>query len=172
MKPNLYEAAQEYLSWGFSVIPCKLDKKPLIAWQEFQKRKPTQEEIKDWFTTSQPLMLAIVTGSISGIVVVDIDEPQGHDELQKYIPDSLLMPTCQTPSGGQHLYFGCPSPAPGNNARIIPGCDFRGEGGYVIAPPSMNGTGKAYAWMPGLSFAEVPPPPLPESYINKINNSL
>lgn len=169
---TLLDSALEYLKKGLSVIPCKADKKPFIKWEEFQKRRPTADQVRAWWLQHPNAMIGIVTGSISGVVVIDIDLPQGHEEIQKYLPDSLLMPTAQTPRGGQHLYFQCPSRAPGNNSRIVPGCDFRGEGGYVIAPPSANGTGKAYTWMPGLSLANVPPPVLPESYLNKINNSL
>ena len=88
-------------------------------------------------------------------------------------PTSLirsLTPTCQTPKGGQHLYFKAPEKCPSNNARLVPGCDFRGEGGYVVAPPSKNGTGKAYAWMEGLSIDDVEPADLPEPYIVFINS--
>lgn len=168
---GLLDSALEYLRKGISVIPCKPDKKPFIKWEEFQTRKPTQEEITDWWTHNPKAMIGIVTGSVSGVSVVDIDEPQGHKAIQKYIPDSLLMPTARTPRGGQHLYFETPTPPLGNNARTIPGCDFRGEGGYVIAPPSKNAKG-AYLWEPGLSIFEVEPPPLPSAYINKILNSI
>ncbi len=169
-KNILVDAALGYLGRGFSVIPVKPDKKPFLKWEEYQKRRPTSEEVGEWWAKWPSAMIGIVTGAISGVSVIDVDESQGHEELQKCIPDSLLMPTVKTPRGGQHLYFKTPSLSIGNNARIIPGCDFRGEGGYVVAPPSVNGTGKAYEWLPGLSIAEIFPPALPHAYINKINS--
>jgi len=168
------DAALGYAQKGFSVIPVQSDKKPYLKWEQFQRRRATLEEIRRWWTDYPKAMIGIVTGSISGISVIDIDELRGQEEIQKYIPDSLLIPTSQTPGGGQHLYFKTPNPSIGNNARVIPGCDFRGEGGYIIAPPSMNGTGKPYTWLPGLSIAEVEPPALPPAYLNFIlkNNAV
>ena len=168
---TVFDYAKYYLSKDLSVIPIKPnDKKPCIKWEEFQKRKSTPEEIKSWWTRWPNAMIGIVTGSISGIVVVDIDEAIGFEEIQKYIPDSLLIPTTQTPSGGKHYYFKSPEKPLSNNTRLIPGCDFRGEGGYIIAPPSKNGTGKAYAWLEGLSIDEVALPTLPHAYISYINS--
>ena len=168
---NLLDAALAYAEKGFSVIPIQSDKKPFLKWESCQKRRSTPEEIREWWSKWPSAMVGIVTGAISGISVIDVDESQGHEELQKYVPDSLLMPTAMTPRGGQHLYFKTPSPSIGNNARIIPGCDFRGEGGYVVAPPSTNGTGKAYTWLPGLSLQEIEPPPLPAAYLCYIDNN-
>ena len=170
MKQNFLDAALAYAEKGFSVIPVQSDKKPYVKWEPFQKRKADPEEIRGWWTEHPTAMIGIVTGAISGLCVIDIDESQGEEELQKFIPDSLIIPTCQTPRGGQHLYFQCPSPSISNNTRIIPGCDFRAEGGYIIAPPSTNGTGKAYAWLPGLSLQEIESPPLPAAYLHYINN--
>jgi hypothetical protein len=158
--------AEEY---GLSVIPVKPDKKPFIKWEPYQKCKATPDEIKAWWTRWPGAMIGIVTGSISGIVVIDVDTKEGHEEIQKYLPESLVTPACRTPKGGQHLYFRAPEKPISNNTRAIPGCDFRGEGGYVVAPPSVNGAGKTYAWIEGLSIEEVVLADLPESYINYIN---
>jgi len=168
---SILNAALEYAKIGFSVIPCRQDKKPLLKWEQFQKRRADEKEIRGWFTRWPAANVGIVTGAISGLCVVDIDEPEGHEALSEFIPDSLLMPSVETPRGGRHLYFRFPSEPIGNNARVIPGCDFRGEGGYVVAPPSQNGNGKSYSWLPGLSLRELDPPALPDAYINIILNS-
>ncbi len=132
---------------GWSVIPIvKGDKKPLVAWQEYQTRKATDEELKQWFKNDN-VNIGIVTGKISNLAVVDIDTEEGMQEIIKYIPDSTVTPTVSTPKGGQHLYFTMPDVELRNNARAIPGCDLRAEGGYVVAPPSFNGNGKQYNWV-------------------------
>lgn len=168
---ELLEAALTYSEKSeLSVIPVKPDKKPYIKWEDFQKSKATSDEIKVWWNRWPSANIGIVTGSISGIVVVDVDNDEGREAIQKYIPDSLITPACRTPKGGQHLYFRAPEKTIFNNSRAVPGCDFRGEGGYVIAPPSKSGGGKAYTWLEGLSLDEVEPASLPEPYISFINS--
>jgi hypothetical protein len=162
--------AMEYLKkHGCSVIPVKKNKQPYVPWTEFQERKATSDEIREWWQKWPSANVGIVTGKISGIVVIDVDETLGFDAIQEFIPDNLLIPTCKTPGGGQHLYFQAPEKPLGNNSRIIPGCDFRGYGGFVVAPPSTKGKGCPYSWLDGLSLDDVKPPPLPSKYINYIN---
>ncbi len=169
---DLLRAALRYLKAGFSVIPVRPeDKKPYVMWEPFQKRHPTPQEVEGWWQRWPTAMIGIVTGSISGVVVIDVDTEEGYDAIQRYIPDWIVTPTCQTPKGGQHLYFKCPDKPLGNNSRVIPGCDFRGEGGYVIGPPSKNSGGKGYVWRDGLSLGEVAPAALPEPYISFISKN-
>lgn len=126
----------------FSVIPATKDKKPLLKWEEFQSRKATENEIREWWKKWPDANVGIVTGTISNLAVVDIDTEEGRQAIKQYIPDDLQTPRANTPKGGQHIYFRCPDDKLSNNARVIPGCDLRANGGYVIAPPSQNGTGK------------------------------
>lgn len=163
---NLFcQAALTYSEkFWFSVIPIRPDKKPYIKWEPFEKRRATREEIIVWGDRWPNAMIGIVTGEISRVVVIDVDTPEGREAIEKYIPDSLMVPTCQTPKGGLHLYFSHPGKPISNNVRTVKGCDFRGDGGYVIAPPSLNREGKSYAWLEGLSIEEVAPPPLPDAY--------
>ena len=165
------QAALNYSEkFGFSVIPIKPNKKPYIKWEPFQKKRAVREEIFGWWNRWPNAMVGIITGSISSIVVIDVDTEEGQEAISEYIPETLLMPTCKTPRGGKHLYFKAPEKPLCNNVRIISGCDFRGEGGYVIAPPSVNETGEAYVWVEALSIDEVEPPPLPWSYKNYLIN--
>lgn len=156
---------------GFSVIPVGNDKKPLIKWEAYQKQKASPEEIKDWWSKWPDANIGIVTGMISNLAVVDIDTQEGKEAIQEFIPDSLLMPTCTTPRGGQHLYFTCPDDKLSNNARVVPGCDLRANGGYVVAPPSRNGTGNSYSFLKGLSPFEIDWPALPQAYLSFLKNA-
>jgi hypothetical protein len=161
------KAALEYFSKGFSVIPVKPDKTPFVSWQQFQKERPTESQIRTWWGEYSNANIGIITGQISGICVIDRDD-MTKSEIEEHLSDSQLIPTACTPSGGQHLYFRMPATPISNNVGAIPGCDFRGEGGYVVAPPSTNGTGTGYKWVISLDDAE--PPPLPSSYISFINS--
>lgn len=174
---RMLNAALSYAKKGFSVLPIKpatteTEKKmPYVKWLEFQTRKATPEEIKAWWTKFPDAMVGIVTGEISGVSVVDIDNHEAEEELQKYIPESLTCPTATTPRGGKHLYFKTPTPPLDCNIGAIKGSDFRGQKGYIIAPPSVNGNNKAYNWINGLSISEIELPELPSSYISYIYNN-
>ncbi len=169
MATNSIDVALWYASEkNCSVIPVRGDKRPLIKWEQYQKERATEKQIKDWFQKWPDAMIGIVTGSISGLSVIDIDTEEGFKEIDKLIPDSILMPTSQTPKGGKHLYFQSPEKIISNNSRIIPGCDFRGEGGYIIAPPSVNANKKHYKWVDGRSIADVALPALPDAYLRAL----
>jgi len=168
--------ALEYLNdYNFSVIPVRGDKKPLIKWEEYQKRKPTIDEVKTWWTKYPNAMIGIVCGKISGILGIDIDSETGKEEIEKFLPEFLEIPVAETPSKGQHLYLEYP---PGNG-RIGPvvglfsGVDVRAEGSYLVAPPSVNLKGIAYRWIVPLS-KKCPLPATPSLLIKLIkdNNAL
>lgn len=152
-KTEIYEAAIKYLEAGMSVIPLQQGSKvPAISWKEYQRRKPTKEELKDWFLDSNNnYNLGIVTGKVSNLYVIDIDNYKGTTESLPV--KALTLPATEvqarTPSGGLHWYYR----VVGNEAlQNFQGgedhqwIDGRGEGGYVVAPPS-EVEGKSYEWI-------------------------
>ncbi len=170
---EVLKSALTYIEHGFSVIPVMPDKKPFIEWGKFQKRKPTTDEIRQWLSKWPNAMIGIVTGQISGLFVVDCDTQQGFDTVQELLPDSLEIPTARTPRGGWHFYFQYPTDSGLTvQAAIMPGVDIRGEGGYIIAAPSMNGNGKCYEWLEGLSLNQITPPPVPGALRSALNNNI
>ena len=142
------EAALSYLRQGFSVIPIiAKDKKPLIAWEEYQNRRATEEEIKAWWARWPDANVGIVTGAVSGLVVIDIDCVEVKEKLKELLRDYDLstIPRSRTGNGWQ-LFFKHPGVTIPNRAGVLPGLDVRGDGGYVVAPPSVHPTGKVYRW--------------------------
>ena len=139
-KEEFIKQATNYLSQGFSVIPVGQDKKPLLKWEEFQQRKPAEEEIKKWAESYSNLNIGIVTGSISGIVVVDIEAGGSVADL----PSTVIV---KTGGGGFHYYYKHPKTPVKNAVRIRDKTDIRGDGGYVIAPPSLHKSGNRYEWV-------------------------
>lgn len=166
---DMLSEALKYYKAGCSVIPIQPGKKiPLVKWERYQKERADEKRIQQWWTKNPNANIGLVTGKLSGIYVIDVDTDEGREAIAEYLSDSLETPSCITPGGGEHLYFASDDPIP-NNTRAIPGCDFRGEGGYVVAPPSVNGSGKKYAWKDGLSFFDVELALLPECYIDSIS---
>lgn len=167
----LVDEALHYSQIGLSVIPVKPDKKPYIKWEDFQKRKSTPEEIRRWWKKWPPAMIGIVTGPISEIDVVDTDNQEADEELQSYLSDSFVCPTQRTPSGGKHYLFAHAEGICNSNDRSHFNFHVRGEGGYFIAAPSINGTKGRYQWMDGLSIEEVAPPPMPDALYKELISS-
>jgi hypothetical protein len=158
---NLLEFASRYIEAGLSVIPVGPDKKPLIAWKKYQKQRATREEIENWIKEYEDCQIGIVTGSISSLVVFDVDSYKEGFEDKYRLPDTM---TTRTGSGGRHYYYRTTEKI--RNTSNKEGWDIRGEGGYVVAPPSKNEKGsyeiisgnRPIAPWPGLEFI-LPPKP-------------
>jgi hypothetical protein len=149
MMPNpqvtpVLDAALEYLDLGFSVIPVGHDKKPLIKWKEFQSRRPSADEIEDWFVQWPEANIAIVCGKISGIFCVDADGPSGIEWMNIYLPKTTVYSI--TAKGLHAIYLIPPNSVIRNFVRLAPEVDIRGEGGYFVAPPSIHESGHVYRW--------------------------
>ena len=83
MAPTNMQYALKYLRMGFSVIPCRRDKKSLIKWEPYQLQKPTQDEIRKWWTEHPDANIAIVCGAVSGIDVLDCDSQEAYDNVNE-----------------------------------------------------------------------------------------
>ncbi len=144
------DAARHYLLEGYSTIPMSPEnKKPLVKWTGFQNRLPTDDEINGWWQKHPSAMVGLVTGNLSGIAVVDCDDAQAIQTIQGYLPENYICPIATTPRGGRHFYFEYPKDGIQTVAGIMSHCDVRGQGGVIVAPPSLNSTGKSYAWIHG-----------------------
>lgn len=124
-----FEVAFNLHTRGFSVIPSgarPTHKAPLVPWTEFQSRKPTDEELQTWNGALQPALWGIVTGTISGVVVIDADTADARHVLES----EGLQPHVVTPRGGAHYYFKHPGEHVKTMARLLPGVDIRGDGGF------------------------------------------
>lgn len=158
----IFKTAKWCLGRGYSVIPVKKsDKRPHVKWVEYQKRLPTHEEIKDWYRQWPNANIALITGALSGIMIVDVDTEAGQENLNEFLPDSLVIPTLRTPGGGWHYYFKH-RPGLSNKARVIDGVDVRTDGGYAVIPPSLGPKNKNYEWLKGLKITDVDLPAMPD----------
>lgn len=101
-------------------------------------------------------MLALRTGAPSGTVVVDVDPDHGG----RIDPDRMPRTACvATGSGGWHLYYRHPgTPVLCSQGRLAQGVDVRGDGGYVVLPPSIHpATKRPYRWVGSHPVVEMPP---------------
>jgi hypothetical protein len=150
------QAAMRYLARGWSVLPLRGgDKRPLVQWEKLQQQRADAAAAAQWFARWPDANVGIVTGEISNLIVLDVDPKHGGDdslaELERRfgkLPDTV---EAETGGGGRHLYFAHPGDLVPNRAGLAQGIDLRGDGGYVVAPPSRHPSGQLYAWAPGRS---------------------
>jgi len=164
------EAAIDYQRRGWSVIPLRGEgtveerKRPLLeSWELYQRERSTEETIRKWWAKWPDANVGLVMGAISGIIALDLDGPNAYALLLK--AGILLPKTAAVQTGrGHHALFRHPGHKVPNRARLLSdgsdsGVDVRGDGGYVVAPPSIHGSGRKYLWVvhPDEAIAELPP---------------
>ena len=171
MSNNMLKAAMWYLDQGYSIIPVKGKSKHLVKWAKYQSEKPSKEQVQEWWGEEFiDANIAIITGKISGITVVDIDSYKLNDEQKAEVEKSfptVATPTVISASGGEHRYFAYSPGVPTKN-DVMTGLDIKNDGGLIIAPPSQNGKGK-YEWVPRKKINELSLRSVPDSYLNSIN---
>lgn len=158
--------ALNYAGMQLSIIPLKpQSKKSAVGWKTYQTRRATPEEIQDWWENNKQRNIAAVTGAISGIVVIDVDPRKGGsiEKLKELglTDDDLNTVTCCTGGNGLHIYYKHPGKYT-PSAIISPGIDLKGDGGYVVLPPSRHPDGNLYQWVAGKAPGEAIIKPLPE----------
>jgi putative DNA primase/helicase len=124
----------------------------------FKDATADMAQIKLWWTRAPLANVAIATGRLSGVLVLDVDPRNGGNEsladlLAEFGP---LPPTATALTGGdgQHYYFAHPGGYV-KSRTLRPGLDFKADGGYVIAPPSLHISGRRYEWEVGHAPDEV-----------------
>jgi hypothetical protein len=167
--------ALKYLNNGLSVIPVKglyyssdeRDiKTPFIKWQPYTQRLPSEEEVLSWFQRFEKAGVAIVTGKVSGIVVVDFDS---SDAIEFARRNNLLNTVIVKTRKGLHAYYAYPDREIRNTVNIRGmKIDIRGEGGYVVAPPTEYPGGK-YEWM--VEFSRDKLAPFPQVFFDARNRN-
>jgi hypothetical protein len=151
--PDLRCAAVQYAEWGWPVFPlAQHSKQPAIPKSKggtgFKQATSDVARIDKWWCKHADHNVGLATGW--AFDAIDIDSKNGG--VQSFITllaDKRLPEThgiAVTASGGMHLYV--KPTGKGNYAGLRPGVDYRGKGGYVVAPPSTLGTpGRDYTWL-------------------------
>ncbi len=156
----LPEAAARFAGAGMPVFPCVPGgKRPLVG-HGFHEATTNVEQVVGWWRRWPGANIGVPTGAASGVEVVDVDRKangSGFDGFRRARVAGLIpgwLAVVRTPSGGMHAYF------PASPLRLQPSwqaanahVDFRGDGGYVIVPPSVvtrpDGTPGRYALVAG-----------------------
>ncbi|HVX17459.1 MAG TPA: bifunctional DNA primase/polymerase [Acidimicrobiales bacterium] len=153
----LLRAAIEYAEQGWRVLPLRPRGKVPATRHGVHDATTNTDQIRAWWAQRPDANIGLASGY--GFDVLDIDGPAGIDSLihlakGRPLPEGPAVTTGR----GQHRYF-APT-GTGNRVAIRPGLDWRGRGGYVVAPPSIHPTGATYTWTtptgPAQALPEVP----------------
>jgi Bifunctional DNA primase/polymerase, N-terminal/CHC2 zinc finger len=163
---ELGDAALGYCRRGWSIVPmhspvdggcscgrrgcAAVAKHPRVSWEARMEKAATEKEVAEWWRRWPEANVGIVTGRVSGVVVLDVDPRSGGDsalgaleESWGALPDTLEV---QTGGGGRHLWFSSDEENP--SAVLAPGLELKGERSVVTAPPSVHASGHRYLWIP------------------------
>lgn len=135
------QGIEQLVKKGFSLIPLqKNSKRPIIKWKQYQYKRATTEEVFDWYMRfGDDINIGIVTGRISRLADVDVDDLNQLPELTKLVPG--LWETCRvrTPRPGLQFLFSTDGRKIRSERRFLnlDGVELRAEGCYVVAPGSV-----------------------------------
>jgi hypothetical protein len=132
-----------YQARGFAVLPLREASKLPASPHGLKDASTDVDQLVSWWLECPTFNVGIRTGAVSGIAVLDVD-PEGDASLAELPP--LPHTWSSITPRGRHFYFRHPGREVRNSAgKLGPGLDVRGDGGYVVAPPSIVG-GIEYRW--------------------------
>lgn len=150
MNQQTEQLVNEYIDSGWSILPVKPDeKRPYMTnWLQYTRTRPGKQLISNWFNNLTGAGVGLVTGKISGVVVLDVEHwcPTPVDELLKKYPTNMIA---RSGGGGVHLFYSYPQNVGkiSNRVGIFDGADLRADGGFLVLPPTMHPSGNRYEWI-------------------------
>jgi hypothetical protein len=149
----LGRAALDLADRRWLVIPCEPHGKRPLTLHGVNDATSSPDTIRGWWSRWPDANIGVATGRVSGLVVLDVDPRNGGAEslarLQTEHGSLPRTPTALTGGGGAHYLFAHPGAGEvrcRNGLPGYPGIDLKGDGGYVVAPPSTHPTGRPYSW--------------------------
>lgn len=177
---DLKRAALYYADHGWPVVPlhfmkdgrcscgrvrCDSPGKHPITKHGPKDASRNEIQLDHWWNRRPEANVGVQTGINAGIVVIDVDPRHGGDEsiAELVLEHGELPATVEalTGGGGRHLVFKHPGGTVRNRSNMRPGIDVRGDGGYIVAPPSNHASGGQYRWREGHGPHEMTPAEMP-----------
>lgn len=166
----MLDAAFAYAARVRQAFPCRPGGKSPLTARGLLDATTDRATIEQWWKRWPDANVAVRTGRESGIVVLDVDGGDGLESLRRLEAENGPLPVTTsvvTPRGGQHYHFEHPGFEIRNSAGVLGvGLDIRGDGGYVLVPPSVGADGRRYE-----RDCESPPAPAPGWLLERLRAS-
>jgi Bifunctional DNA primase/polymerase, N-terminal len=154
----MLKAALAYARRGVPVFPCEPGAKRPLTRNGHWDATTDSRVVERWWKRWPSANVGVPTGEKSGVVVLDVDVDDGGPgslaKLERAVAPAPKTAWARTGGGGIHVFFRYPRGTEiRNSAGLLgPGLDVRGEGGYVVVPPSR--TQGPYEWVDRSPLAE------------------
>jgi hypothetical protein len=163
----IYGIINNYLKNGYSLIPVDKEKRPCIYWKKHQYRRATIKDILNWHIQFNTLNVGIVTGRISRLAVIDVDDLSLLPELKERIPDINETTRVKT-NRGYHYYFSLNGENIRSTSRLFgKNLELKSNGNYIIAPPSVI---KNHCYSYEVPLSKILP--IPEKLVKKSDDKI
>jgi hypothetical protein len=146
-----FKAALSYARRGIPVFPCETGGKRPLTYNGFWDATTELRQVRAWWDRWPTANVGVPTGKRSGLLVLDVDPrdggPQSLVALERQNGPLPRTTRSSTGGGGVHVFFRYPAEVEVRNSAgwLGSGLDVRGEGGYVVVPPSR--TQGPYEWV-------------------------
>jgi hypothetical protein len=157
----MLQTALALIQHKLAVFPCRPRTKWPATPHGCKDASLDPDVVRSWWTANPRANIAVATGEISNVFVLDADGLDGQEELGRLeakntdLPHTLQVVTAR----GWHWYFRWPGvPVHNSASRVAPNVDVRGAGGYCLVPPSLHPSGRRYTWAAdsGNAIADAP----------------
>jgi len=133
----IHRIINNYLEKGYSLIPVDKQKRPCIYWKQYQYRRAGIKDILKWHIQFNTLNVGIVTGNISRLAVIDVDDLSLLPELKERLPEINQTTRVRT-NRGYHYYFSLNGEKVRSTTSLFgKNLELKSNGNYIIAPPSV-----------------------------------
>ena len=147
----MLDAALSYARLGWAVVPLVEGAKNPATAKGFKNASTDEKTVRTWWMRNPNYNIGIACGNGTMVIDLDVDEAKDEDgtaTLRKWEDDNGKLPetaTAVTGRGGLHMLYRIDGEARCSaNPKL--GVDVRGDGGYIVAPPSIHPNGTQYAW--------------------------
>ena len=172
----LLAAALGYAARGVPIFPCAPRTKKPIHDGGFHNATTDEATIRRWWAETPRANIGMPTGAVSGMFAVDIDPLKGGDEsIERLEAEHGRLPDTtesHTGGGGRHKLFDHPGEfVKCSQSELASGVDIKGDGGYIVLPPSIHPNGKPYVWEASSDIADVRPVAAPAWLLDLIRKT-